>query len=319
MIVKKRKVIIDCDPGHDDAVALLVALAHPELFEILGVTTVAGNQTIDKVTKNVLKMFDYLGVKGIPVSAGYSDPLLRPVQTAGFVHGDSGMDGPVLPEPVSKVTGLHAIEFMRKAIEEADEKVTIIPLGPLTNVGLFLKTYPHLKEKIECIALMGGSIYGGNILAKAEFNIFQDPDCARIVFDSGLPIIMAPTECCDEGGVLFTEQKEFLKGGKVSHFAYDLFEYYGRYCAKNGWDRVVIYDMTPIIYLMRPELFETQQLRVDIETDGKYCRGCTVCDFRGGAHVEKCEDPKTVLTHVRREEFVQVLFDALKYLDEKYA
>lgn len=313
-----RNIIIDCDPGHDDAIALLVALAHPEEFNILGVTTVAGNQTIDKVTDNVLKMFDYLGVKNIPVSKGYSDPLLRKVQTAAFVHGDSGLDGPILPPATSSVTGLHAVEFLKKAISESKEKVTLIPLGPLTNIAIFLKTYPELKEKIETIALMGGSIYSGNIVAKGEFNIWQDAEASKIVFDSGVPIIMAGTEVCNEGGVLFSESKEFAKGGKVSRFAYDVFEFYSQYCAKNGWDKTVIYDMTPIIYLIHPELFQAEQMRVDIETQGEYCRGCTVCDDRGGAHIDKCENPKTVLTHLQREPFVQVLFDDLKKLDQIY-
>ncbi len=316
--MKRRNIIIDCDPGHDDAIAFLVALANPEYFNILGITTICGNSTIENTTRNALQLVEFFN-EDIDVAKGYEHPLLRKVQTAAFVHGESGMAGPVLAEPKKQVDKRHAIEFLKDTISQSEENVTLITLGPLTNIGIFLKTYPELKEKIDCIALMGGSIYGGNILAKAEFNIFQDPEAAKMVFDSGIKIIMAPTEACDEGGVLFTEVEKFKEGGRASKLAYDLFEYYGQYCTKNGWNKTVIYDMTPIIYLMHPEYFETEEMRVDIECGGEYTRGMTVCDFRGGAHIGKCDDPKTVLTHTDREKFVQVLFDALKYLDEKYA
>ncbi len=309
-----RNVIIDCDPGHDDAVALMVTLANPAHFNVLGITTVAGNTILENATKNVLEILEYLNIS-VPVSAGYEHPLLRKVQTAAFVHGESGMDGPVFPPLKTKPTGKHAIEFMKDAIESSEEKVTIIALGPLTNVGIFLKTFPQLKEKIETIVVMGGAIYGGNILPKAEFNIFQDPEAAKMVFESGCDIIMAPIEVCDEGGVLFTEVERFKNKGKANQLAYELFDYYGQYCARNGFDRTVIYDMTPIIYLMKPELFETQWMNVTIECGGESTRGMTVCDFRGGAHVEKGLNQKLVLTHVDRVPFVQVLFDALDYLD----
>ena len=177
----RRNVIIDCDPGHDDAIAIIVALANSEKLNVLGITTVAGNTTLDNATKNALRVLQICG-KDIPVSMGYSDPLLNKVQTAAFVHGESGMDGPELFEPQLKPTGKHAIEFLKETIENSLEKVTLIPLGPLTNIGVLLKTYPQLIEKIDVVSIMGGSIYGGNILPKAEFNIYQDPEAAKMVF-----------------------------------------------------------------------------------------------------------------------------------------
>ena len=313
----RRNVIIDCDPGHDDAIAIIVALANSEKLNVLGITTVAGNTTLENATKKALRVLQICG-KDIPVSMGYSDPLLNKVQTAAFVHGESGMDGPELFEPQLKPTGKHAIEFLKETIENSLEKVTLIPLGPLTNIGVLLKTYPQLIEKIDVVSIMGGSIYGGNILPKAEFNIYQDPEAAKMVFESGVNIIMAPIEACNEGGIYFEESDKFIEGGKVSKFAYELFQYYGQYCKKNGWPYTVIYDMTAVICLLHPEYFESEPMRVTIETQGASTRGMTVCDFRGGAHIGKCEDPVTVLTHIKdRDKFVQVLFDSLKTLDSQ--
>lgn len=312
-----RNIIIDCDPGHDDAIALMVALANPNHFNLLGITTVAGNTVLENATKNALEILEYLHFD-LPVSAGYAHPLLRKVQTAAFVHGESGMDGPVFPPLKTKPTSKHAIEWIKETLENSCEPITIIALGPLTNIGIFLKTFPQLKEKIESIVVMGGSIYGGNILPKAEFNIFQDPEAAKMVFESGCDIILAPIEVCDEGGVLFTEVSRFQNKGPANQLAYELFDFYGQYCAKNGFDRTVIYDMTPIIYLMKPELFTTQWMNVTIECQGESTRGMTVCDFRGAAHIEKGLNQKLVLTHVNREPFVQVLFDALDELDRRF-
>ncbi|MGN1398943.1 MAG: nucleoside hydrolase [Erysipelotrichaceae bacterium] len=315
----RRNIIIDCDPGHDDAVAIMVALANSSDFNVLGITTVCGNTTIENATKNALRVLQICG-KDLPVSAGYQHPLLNKVQTAAFVHGESGMEGPQLFEPRLQPTGKHAVEFLKETIENSAQKVTLIPLGPLTNIAIFLKTYPQLIEKIEAVSLMGGSIYGGNILPKAEFNIYQDPEAAKIVFESGVKIIMAPIEACNEGGVYFAESDKFKDGGTVSKFAYELFEYYSQYCKKNGWEYTVIYDMTAVIYLLHPEYFESEPMRVSIETQGAATRGMTVCDFRGGAHIGECQDPVTVLTHIKdRDKFVQVLFDSLKTLDESVA
>ena len=308
-----RNVIFDCDPGHDDIIAIMVALAHQEEFNILGFTTVAGNQTLEKVTNNLLKVQDYLGFH-IPVSAGYDRPVCKPLDVQPQAHGDSGMDGPVIPEATSTPTGKHALEFIKETLEAASEPVTIIATGPLTNIGLFLKTYPGLKDKIDCIAIMGGGIYNGNVLTKAEFNIYHDPEGAKMVFDSGVKIIMAGLEVCYSGSILLTET-ELLNGkGKASQLVYDLMKFYQGYAIRHGWDRTAIFDMTPVVYLMRPDLFETKEYRVDIETEGTYCRGMTVVDTRG--YVGEIENPKTVLISVQREPFIKIMMDSLEKLDQ---
>ena len=310
-----RNIIIDCDPGHDDAIAILTAFAHPEEFNILGFTTVAGNQTIEKVTENMLKIREFLKCD-IPVAAGYASPLVREADPQPQAHGVTGMDGPSLPEATGKPCDMHAIEFMKETIMNTAGKVTMMCIGPLTNMAMFIKTYPHLKDRIECIAIMGGGINRGNTLTMAEFNIYHDPEAAKIVFDSGIKIIMAPLEVCYSGSILMDEIKEFEGKGKASQLVYELMEFYKGYAVRRGWDRTAIFDMTPFIYLMHPELFEVEEMKVDIETVGEYCRGMTVCDQRNYPY----DGPtKTVLKSVNREAFIKKMFESMDILDRKLA
>ena len=310
-----RNIIIDCDPGHDDIIAILVALAHNDELNILGFTTVAGNQTLEKVTNNLLRVETYLGID-IPVYKGYNSPIVKELDVQPLAHGESGLDGPELPEAVNKAQDMHAIEFMKKTLLEAQDKVTFVCIGPLTNMGLFLKTYPDLKTKIDKIVIMGGGIYNGNILVKAEFNIYHDPEAAKIVFDSGVKVVMAGLEVCYSGSILLTETEKAKDGGKASKLFYDLMKFYQGYAIRNGWDRTAIFDATPIIYLLYPELFESQEKEVYIETVGEYCRGMTVVDTRN--RKGEMKNPKTVLVSTDREKFVEVIFDSLNKLDARY-
>ena len=310
-----RNIIIDCDPGHDDIIAILVALAHKDELNILGFTTVAGNQTLDKVTNNLLKVETYLGID-IPVYKGYNSPIVKELDVQPLAHGESGLDGPVLPEAINSAKDMHAIEFMKKTLLEAKDKVTFVCIGPLTNMGLFLKTYPELREKIDQIVIMGGGIYNGNVLIKAEFNIYHDPEAAKIVFDSGVKVVMAGLEVCYSGSILLTETERAKDGGKASKLFYDLMKFYQGYAIRNGWDRTAIFDATPVIYLLYPELFKSEEKEVYIETVGEYCRGMTVVDTRNRA--TEMKNPKTVLISTDREKFVEVIFDALNKLDAQY-
>ncbi|MBR4462568.1 MAG: nucleoside hydrolase [Erysipelotrichaceae bacterium] len=307
-------LIIDCDPGHDDIIASMVAMAHPETFDILGFTTVAGNQTLEKVTNNLLRVQTLLETD-YPVSMGYDAPIIKALEVQPKAHGESGLDGPILPEAKRTVTGLHAIEFMKETLENSSEKVTFLCIGPLTNMALFLKTYPHLKEKIQAIAIMGGAVNGGNIQLKSEFNIYHDPEAAKIVFGSGAKVIMAGLEVCYAGSILLSEAEEANGRGRASQLFYDLMKFYGRYAVDRGWDRTAIFDMTPLIYLLRPELFETKEYEVHVELNGEYTRGMTVVDL---AKTEDLIHPATVLWDVKREEFIQTLFEALDILDKRY-
>lgn len=185
----RTPVILDCDPGHDDALAITLALARPEL-EVLGITTVGGNAPLHRTTENALRVLALLDRPDVPVAAGAAQPLVRPLETAPEVHGVSGLDGADLPEPASVPRPEGALEFLRATLAAAPAPVTLIPTGPLTNIALLLRTYPDVAPKIAHVCLMGGGMRQGNWTPAAEFNIWVDPEAARIVFRSGLPITM---------------------------------------------------------------------------------------------------------------------------------
>ncbi len=305
----KRKIIIDCDPGHDDIMAILTALANDDRLEILGFTTVAGNQTLPKVTNNLLKVEEYLGLD-IPVYPGEAHPLIRYGQPQPAAHGESGMDGPILPEPVRKPEELGAVEFYRQILER-EEKVTVVALAPLTNLAILLARYGSLAERIEQIVLMGGALNGGNINKCAEFNIWHDPEAAKIVFDSGIPIVMAPLEVCYAGGIMLKEVERFNNDAPVSRLVYELLDFYCEYARKRNWESTAIFDLIPIVYLLAPELFESRQGRIEIIREGEDTQGQTV--FTEG------DGPHTVLVDTERRRCIDVFFRAIRQLDRRYS
>ena len=310
----KRKVIIDCDPGHDDIMAILSCMANPEEIEILGYTTVCGNNLAKQVTRNLCQVLSVLGVEG-KVAMGYEEPLLLKPEPQS-AHGVTGLDGPTFPEPTVEPIKEHALEFMRQCLEESDQKVTIIALAPLTNVAMLLKTYPHLKDKIELITMMGGSLYSGNILPKAEFNMYADPHAAKIVFESGVPLALSAIEICNELAIRHSEI-ETLKGqGKVSQLAYELLYFFAGWWRERGIDTSPIFDLVPVMHLLHPELFETAMYPMYIVTEGAYTRGMTVLD-EWTRNPELCN--VEVLMHGDRDRFIHYFMEDLKRLDKMYS
>ncbi|HEX4282456.1 MAG TPA: nucleoside hydrolase, partial [Solirubrobacteraceae bacterium] len=182
-------IILDCDPGHDDAIALLLALASPEV-NLLGVTTVSGNQTLEKTTANAIRVLDHVGRTEIPVAAGADRPLVRERHVAADVHGETGLDGPDLPPPSRKPEAAHAIDWIAMTLTASRSPVTLVPTGPLTNIALFQARYPELVSRVERIVLMGGAYGEGNVTPAAEFNIWADPEAAHRVFTSGIDLTM---------------------------------------------------------------------------------------------------------------------------------
>lgn len=313
-----RKIIMDGDPGHDDVIAFLTALGNSDQLEILGFTTVAGNAGVKHCTGNILKIMDYLGVS-IPVAKGYDEPLCRPLDNAAKFHGETGLDGCfAYPAAHSQPVADHAVLFLRDKLMNSTEKITLVTMGPLTNIAVLLKTFPEVKSHIEEIVMMAGSYSSGNMLAKSEFNMYADPESAKIVFDSGVHLVLATMEACYSGGILLSEQESLKDGGRVSRLAYDILKYYSRYAVNNGWDRTAVYDLTTVIYLLAPEAFVYRDMRVDIEVNGVYTRGMTVCDDRGPTYVAAPENPKRVLLEVERETLVRIFFDTMRRLDERY-
>jgi pyrimidine-specific ribonucleoside hydrolase len=315
--VKKIPVIIDCDPGHDDAIALLWALASPSL-EVKAVTTVAGNQSIEKVTDNAIKVLTKARVYDIPVGQGYSRPLIGELNDGGLIHGETGLDGPRLPEKAFEKVELNSVELMIKTIEEAQEKITLVALGPLSNLARLFIIRPDLKEKIEQISLMGGGTYG-NWIPAAEYNIWVDPEAAKVVFDSGIPIIMAGLDVTQKAYVT-DEENEKLKaqGNEVSIFVSELIEFYRQYHYQvEGFPGCTLHDPCAIAALVHPEIFTAEQCHVDIELNGKLTRGMTVIDRIGYLEKifnEKKERQVKVLFGVDREKFVEYLLEAMARL-----
>lgn len=312
--VKKVPVIIDCDPGHDDAIAILWALASPQL-DVRAVTTVAGNQSIEKVTGNAIKVLTIAGKKNISVGMGFAHPLMGKNHDGAQIHGETGLDGPVLPEAGFDKSELNAIQLMEKVLTESREQVTLITLGPLSNIARLFLVRPDLKKKIKQISMMGGGTYG-NWTPAGEFNIWDDPEAAKIVFDSGIDIIMAGLDVTQKAYVTDDENEKIkAQGNKVSVFVSELIEYYRQYHYKvEGFPGCTLHDPCAVAALVYPEIFKSEKCHVDIELNGSLTRGMTVIDRIG--YLEKIFGEKTsrhvrVLFDVDREKFVQYLSEAL--------
>jgi len=275
-------VLLDCDPGHDDALAITLALARPEL-EVLGITTVAGNASLDNTTRNALRVLALLGRPDVPVAAGAATPLVRELETAPQVHGVSGLDGADLPEPRSAARPEGAVEFLRATLAAAPAPVTLIPTGPLTNVALLLRTYPAIAQRIAAISLMGGSMGAGNWTAAAEFNIWVDPEAARIVFRSGLPLTMHGLDVTHKAlmGLPEADRLEAL-GTRVGRVFADLLRFFTRFHVERyGTDQTPIHDAVAVAHVALPGIVTTVPYHVDVAIDSDITRGRTVVDNRG--------------------------------------
>ncbi|MGK4197974.1 nucleoside hydrolase [Fusobacterium sp. HC1336] len=308
-----RNILIDCDPGHDDALAIITALASSKL-NVLGISTIGGNQTLEKVTKNAKNILNFLDVK-IPLAMGEDRPLVKKLQTGEEGHGDSGMDGPYFSEnnyPIEKERG---VLFLWKKIMASEEKVTIVALGPLTNIALLLRTFPEVKEKIECISLMGGGIDRGNCTPLAEFNIYVDPEAAEIVFQSGVKIIMSGLDVTERAEITVAEIDSLKNKGKASNLVYELLKFYNISGRKFGFIDSPLHDLCAVAYLINSEIFEGDNYNVNVITDDGKARGLTYIDKRLSASKENRNT--FVLSNVNRSEFVKILMEALEFWDKK--
>ncbi len=303
-----RKLIIDCDPGHDDVMAILTCLAHPEAFEVLGIVTVAGNQTVGKVTRNILKIEEYFELD-IPIYQGSERPLVKEAVPQPIAHGESGMDGPILPEPLKSIAGNDFLDFYKKTLE-SHEDVSVLALAPLTNIARLIEEYPESKKRIRQILLMGGALDGGNINKYAEFNIWHDPEAAKIVFDSGIDIVMAPLEVCYAGRIMLKEVERFDRPGKASRLLHALFDFYCRYAIDRHWDSTAIFDVIPVIYMLDQDIFSYRKGKIDVILDGEDTQGQTLLNEAEGNHM--------VLTDVDRDRCMEIFYQAIDLLDRRY-
>ena len=307
----KIPVIMDCDPGHDDAIALILAHAS-DLIDIQAVTTVAGNQTVEKTTLNALKILSFIGAE-VPVAKGAAKPLLRNLIIAPEVHGDSGLDGPDIPEPTLNTVKESAIELIAKTLKNSDKKVTLVPTAALTNIAHFLITYPELKDKIERISLMGGSCFGGNWTPSAEFNILVDPEAADIVFKSGIPITMSGLDVTHKAIITLDDCERFRQiGNKTGVLVAELLDHFVKFHIDNfDFEGSPLHDPCAVAWLINPLLFKSRMCHVDIETQGKFTTGATVVDYW---NVLKKDKNVEVLFDIDRKGFVELLAENIEKL-----
>lgn len=281
---EKTKIIIDTDPGQDDAVAILLALASPEL-EVLGLTAVAGNVPLPLTQKNARKICELAGRPGIKVFAGASRPLVRDLVTAENVHGKTGLDGPDLPEPAMPLQEQHAVDFIVETLMREDSgTVTLCPLGPLTNIALALLREPAIAPRIRQIVLMGGALFeGGNITPAAEFNIHVDPHAADVVLRSGVPIVIIPLDCTHKALTTAARIDAFRRlGTRPALATAQLLEFFERFDEdKYGTDGGPLHDPCVIAYVLRPDLFHGRHINVTVETASELTMGMTVADWWG--------------------------------------
>jgi len=270
-------IVLDCDPGHDDAIALLLALGSPEL-DILGVTTTYGNQTVEKTTANALRVLEVAGRADVPVARGAAAPLERPLVVAAHVHGESGLDGPILPPPSISPVAADAVEWLAATIGASAEPVTLVPTGPLTNVARYLEA--HGTAGIRRIVLMGGAIAEGNMTPAAEFNVWADPEAAQIVFDGGLDVTMIGLDVTHRAITNPDVERRLREAGSVGTFVAELVDFFNVFHRETyGWDGSPIHDAVAVAHLLRPGLVETKHCNVEVERVSELCRGRTVVDL----------------------------------------
>ena len=306
-----RQIIIDTDPGQDDAVAILLALASPEL-DVLAITTVAGNVPLSLTSVNARKVCELAGRPDIPVFAGCDRPLKRPLITAENVHGKTGLDGIELPEPKMPLRTEHSVDFLIETFRRAPEKsITICSLGPMTNTAQALLKAPDIATRIERIVLMGGGFFeGGNITPSAEFNMFVDPDAAKIVFAAGIPLTVIPLDVTHQA----LTSKEWVDGlrkmnNKVGPAVAAWTDFFERYdMEKYGSEGAPLHDPCVIGYMINPALFTGRWINVEIETDSPLTVGATVADWW---NVTGRKANAEFLRSIDRDVFFQLLSERL--------
>lgn len=311
--MNKRKIIIDCDPGQDDAVMLLLALACPDEFDILGITTVAGNVPLDLTQRNARIMCELADRTDVPVYAGCDKPMRHELITAENVHGKTGIDGVDIYEPAMPLQSRHAVEFIIETLLEAnDDSITLVPTGPLTNIGQAISQQPQILPRIREIVLMGGAMReGGNTTPSAEFNILEDPDAAQIVMQSGRPLTIVPLDVTHQALVSQKRIEQIRKlDTPVGTAVVGMMEFFNRFDSeKYGSDGAPLHDPCTIAYLLKPELFKGKLCNVEVETGSALTRGHTAVDFW---HVTNRVRNANWLYSVDADGFFALLFERLK-------
>ncbi|MBS9431617.1 nucleoside hydrolase [Photorhabdus hainanensis] len=310
-----KKIILDCDPGHDDAIAMLLAHGNPNI-ELLAVTTVVGNQTLDKVTHNALAIAHIAGITGVPFAAGCHRPLVRDIETASDIHGESGLGGVKLPKHSRTLDPRHATDLIIDTIMSHPPKtVTLVPVGSLTNIALAVRKAPKIVERVKEVVLMGGGYHTANRSAVAEFNIKIDPEAAHIVFNEKWPLTMVGLDLTHQARATPEIIKAISRiNTNVSRFVVELLEYYGEsYQKRHGFNSPPIHDPCAVAYVIDPTVMTTQKVPVNIELNGALTVGMTVADFR---HPIPEDGHTQVAVKLDQQRFWQLVIDALKNIGD---
>ncbi|WP_299359949.1 nucleoside hydrolase [uncultured Paracoccus sp.] len=313
-----RKIIIDTDPGQDDAVALLLAMASPEL-EVLGITCVAGNVPLALTARNARIVCELAGRDDIPVFAGCDAPLQRRLVTAEHVHGRSGLDGITLPDPVMPLQDRHGVDFLIDTLRsEPAGTVTLVPIGPLTNIATAFRRAPDVVGRVKQVVMMGGAYFEvGNVTPSAEFNIFVDPEAAQVVFASGVDLVVLPLDLTHRALTSRAWVERMRVTGPVGRAVASWTDFFERYDQqKYGNAGAPLHDPCTIAWLLRPDLFDGRRINVEIETEGRFTTGMTVADWWG---VTDRPANALFLRHVETEQLFDLIARRIASLDKAAA
>lgn len=308
-----KKIILDCDPGHDDAVAILLALGNPEI-DLIGVTTVGGNQSLDKVTYNARAVLEKAHATHIPVHAGCDRPILRSQEVAASIHGESGLDGVELPVPTRPFEDMHAVNYIIKTIMESDpQTITLVPTGPLTNIALACRLEPRIVERVKEVVLMGGGYHRGNWSAVAEFNIKVDPEAAHIVFNEPWPLTMVGLDLTHQALCTPAVQKRIEEiDTPLAHFVSGLMDSFRKaYQDNQDFQDPPVHDPCTIAYLIDSAVVQTRRCPLDVEIHSELTLGMTVADLRGPEPSAK-DCHTQVATKLDFDKFWDLVTDAIE-------
>ena len=296
-----RKIILDCDPGHDDAIAILLAHGNPHI-ELLAVTTVVGNQTLEKVTRNALAVAEIAGIVGVPFAAGCPRPLVRTIEVAADIHGESGMDGPELPESSRELDGRHAVDLIIDTIMASEPgEITLVPTGGLTNIALAARKEPRIVSRVREVVLMGGGFHVGNWSATAEFNIIIDPEAAHIVFNESWPLTMVGLDLTHQA-LATPEVRARIEaiGTAPSRFVGELLDFFAStYLEAQGFTHPPVHDPCAVAYVIDPSVMTVRKTPLDVELTGTLTLGMTVADFRSPAPADCTTQVAVDLDHAK--------------------
>ena len=309
------KIILDCDPGHDDAIAMLLAHGNPGI-ELVAVTTVMGNQTLEKVTRNALSVARVAGITGVPFAAGCSRPLVRQIETAPTIHGESGLDGPVLPEPVIELDGRHAVDLIIDTVMASEPgTITLVPTGALTNIAMAARKEPRIVPRVKEVVLMGGGVATGNWSATAEFNIVIDPEAAHIVFNESWPVTMIGLNLTHQAlATPDVAARIAAVGTEPARFVGELLEFFAHtYREAQGFDAPPVHDPCAVAFVIDPSIMTVQRVPIDVELGGTLTLGMTVADFRAPAPADCTTQAAIDLDTVK---FWDLIVDALERIGE---